>query len=247
MSDFIKVYPNAVSDEICDYIVECLNKYKCSPGTVSGGKVKEEVKQTNDLNILEFSTACPSGYKQSKEYVYDRFLDKTVIPGIYSAVKKCLTQYNKSHPVSGVGPTGVWPENITDDEIWHHFYDRVAVDTVAILCKKYDKGKGYFNWHMDKGHRDCRSQNRAFITMFYCNDIEEGGETEWKYFDTKVKPKKGSVVVFPADWAWLHRGNMPVSDDKYICNVWWCFRSPHLAQEMGNDVAHWSIDDLYLP
>ena len=100
---------------------------------------------------------------------------------------------------------------------------------------------------MDKGHNNCRSQNRAFITMFYCNDVEKGGETEWKYFDIKVKPKKGSVVVFPADWAWLHKGNMPISDDKYICNVWWCFRSPYLAQEMNSDVPHWSVDDLYLP
>ena len=55
--------------------------------------------------------------------------------------------------------------------------------------------------------------------MWYLNDVEEGGETEF-CSGLKIKPKAGTVVIFPASWYIMHRGNKPISNNKIICNGW---------------------------
>ena len=91
----------------------------------------------------------------------------------------------------------------------------------------YEKNKGHFNsWHAD----EILSTNthylsefmlcRLFVFMVYLNDVEEGGETEFLYGETKVIPKKGSLVIWPAHWPFTHRGNVPISSDKLILTSW---------------------------
>ena len=59
--------------------------------------------------------------------------------------------------------------------------------------------------------------------MFYLNDVQEGGETEFFYQDLKIKPKKGTMVIAPAGFTHTHRGNKPISNDKYILTSWVLF------------------------
>ena len=61
--------------------------------------------------------------------------------------------------------------------------------------------------------------------MFYLNDVEEGGETEFYYQDKKIKPKQGSMVIAPAYFTHTHRGCIPVSNDKYIVTSWVLFNT----------------------
>jgi len=56
--------------------------------------------------------------------------------------------------------------------------------------------------------------------MLYLNDVEEGGETEFLYQKMRVKPTKGTILIWPADWTHTHRGNPPLSGDKYIYTGW---------------------------
>ena len=56
--------------------------------------------------------------------------------------------------------------------------------------------------------------------MFYLNDVEEGGETEFYHQKLKIKPKKGTCVIFPTYFTHKHKGHIPISNDKYIMNVW---------------------------
>jgi hypothetical protein len=56
--------------------------------------------------------------------------------------------------------------------------------------------------------------------LYYLNDVEEGGETEFFYQGIKTKPKKGSLVIFPAGFTHTHKGNVPFSDDKYVVTSW---------------------------
>jgi len=32
----------------------------------------------------------------------------------------------------------------------------------------------------------------------------------------QVSPECGTILIFPATWTYLHRGNTPISNDKYI-------------------------------
>lgn len=84
--------------------------------------------------------------------------------------------------------------------------------------QKYTAGDGFFGWHSD-AHASSSSGIRFLTYLWYLNDVERGGETE--FIDgTIVCPRAGDLVLFPADWSLLHRGKMPVSSDKYVCTGW---------------------------
>ena len=83
-----------------------------------------------------------------------------------------------------------------------------------IRIKRYRAGRGNFLDHVDVG--DYISARRFLVFFVYLNDVTEGGETEFPTFDLQVSPECGTILVFPATWTFLHRGNVPISNDKYI-------------------------------
>ena len=86
--------------------------------------------------------------------------------------------------------------------------------------KRYDKNKqGYHIWHKDF-ENSSEGINRSHVCMFYLNDVEDGGETEFYHQKVKIKPKKGTLVIFPSYFTHLHKGHVPLSNDKYIITTW---------------------------
>jgi hypothetical protein len=79
--------------------------------------------------------------------------------------------------------------------------------------------EGYHVWHIEHGAR-FQDMSRAFVFSIYLNDIEEGGETEFLNFSKRVKPKTGRIVIWPAGFPYVHRGNPPLSGEKYIVTSW---------------------------
>ena len=73
-------------------------------------------------------------------------------------------------------------------------------------------------------------KKQGVITL-YLNDVKEGGETEFYHQNLKVPPTQGSLVIFPAYFTHLHKGHVPISNDKYILNLWL----------LKNNAAHWRI------
>lgn len=76
--------------------------------------------------------------------------------------------------------------------------------------QRYEPGQKY-DWHMDGSAMNGRSVS----AVLYLNEVEEGGETEFGYFNLKVTPKPGRLVIFPAGFAWMHRALPPVKGVKY--------------------------------
>ena len=83
-----------------------------------------------------------------------------------------------------------------------------------IRIKRYRAGRGNFLDHVDVG--DYISARRFLVFFVYLNNVAEGGETEFPTLDLQVSPECGTILVFPATWTFLHRGNVPISNDKYI-------------------------------
>jgi hypothetical protein len=83
--------------------------------------------------------------------------------------------------------------------------------------QKYIKYDGYYIWHTDFVINNEKSA-RKITFLWYLNDIEEGGETY--FYNGKVKPETGKLLLFPSTWTYNHKGNMPKSDDKYIITGW---------------------------
>lgn len=95
----------------------------------------------------------------------------------------------------------------------------------AIFCHKVQKtspGQGYHVWHTEVD--GVLPSKRWAVYTVYLNDVEEGGETEFLYQAIRVKPKMGSLMFWPAGWTHPHRGNPPLSGDKYILTGWVEFR-----------------------
>jgi len=79
--------------------------------------------------------------------------------------------------------------------------------------KRY-RPNDYYNWHID-----CQTYQggwtRTVACIWYLNEVEEGGETEFA-FGHKVVPMVGKLILFPATWNFPHRGLSPIQGNKYI-------------------------------
>ena len=91
----------------------------------------------------------------------------------------------------------------------------------AILNMRLQKTlpqEGYHIWHFENSSRETHQRVHAF--MLYLNDVEEGGETEFLYRSLRIKPKVGTLLIWPAGYTHTHRGNPPLSNEKYVITGW---------------------------
>lgn len=88
----------------------------------------------------------------------------------------------------------------------------------SFKIQKTKIGGGYHVWHYESGDREI--SNRVLTWILYLNDVHEGGETEFLYQHMRVKPEQGTLVIWPAAFTHTHRGNPPISNEKYIVTGW---------------------------
>lgn len=201
MSSYIGIYENALSDNASDYIMNLFNTdFKKHKGVAGVDKLYDpDKKDSTDLNLMEYG----------KEKIPPQIFQE-----LENSLTKYLVEYSKDHPLNAHFVDATKEER--ENRLWNMF----SVFPFSILCKKYNKGKGgYHVWHSDRGSSST-SKHRYLVCMYYLNDVEEGGETEFYGQKLKVKPKKGSLVIFPATFTHMHKGHVPISNDKYIMNFW---------------------------
>lgn len=91
----------------------------------------------------------------------------------------------------------------------------------SLKIQKTTKCQGYHSWHYEADARE--SSQRLLAFTIYLNDVEDGGETEFLYQSKRVNAEAGKVVIFPAGFTHTHRGNPPMSGNKYIITGWFEF------------------------
>lgn len=102
-----------------------------------------------------------------------------------------------------------------------HFSILTEVDPHRIYYMKIQKtlpGEGYHVWHFESDSRERSS--RVASWGLYLNDVKEGGETEWLYQSVRVPATKGTLAIWPAGYTHTHRGNPPISGEKYLLTGW---------------------------
>ena len=87
-----------------------------------------------------------------------------------------------------------------------------------LILQKTSIGGGYHIWHCESGSMSTGRRVMAFI--LYLNDVETGGETEFLYYPKRITPAAGTLILFPSQYTHTHRGNPPISNDKYIITGW---------------------------
>jgi hypothetical protein len=108
-------------------------------------------------------------------------------------------------------------------------YNITSMNVIAMLqnvvdfgyqIQVYKKNEGHYAWHNDLvgNNQKNRAQHRLLTFIWYLNDVDTGGETE--FLHGLIKPKAGKLIVFPASFTYFHKGNIPISNDKYIVTGW---------------------------
>jgi len=130
----------------------------------------------------------------------------------------------------------VWWEELRSmmfnfDLAWNHYLKNTGADNAydvkfnytSLKIQKTLPTEGYHTWHIEHG-KGFDYESRAFVFSIYLNDVEKGGETEFLHFSKRVEPKTGRIVIWPAAFPYVHRGNPPLSGEKYILTSWMMLR-----------------------
>ena len=123
------------------------------------------------------------------------------------------------------------PMIVNFDIAWNHYIQNTGADDAygkpfyftALKIQKTLPTEGYHVWHIEH-NKGFENEARAFVFSIYLNDVEEGGETEFLHFSKRVKPETGRIGIWPAAFPYVHRGNPPLSGEKYILTSWMMLR-----------------------
>jgi len=231
-TDFIKVIDHALSPDLCKQIIEIFNKSAQLQEGRTGGGIDKSKKDSLDVSIQRDDTFSPilqAVFKATSQHVVKYFEEYffALIGPIALTVK---------HPLTGK-PTPLTSENFAEiGKAKSAEFVQYLFRLGEINAQKYEVNKGgYPYWHSEiypqKGSTDALHRNLLF--MFYLNDVDEGGETEFYYQNAKIKPKAGRMVIAPAGFTHTHKGNVPVSNDKYILTSWVLFNPANLIFPNG--------------
>lgn len=91
-----------------------------------------------------------------------------------------------------------------------------------IKMQKIPSGGGYHVFHAEQGN-GFGDPSRAVVYMLYLNNLPENanGETEFLYQQRRIKPVENTMVLWPAAYTHMHRGNPVYGDNtKYIATGW---------------------------
>ena len=181
---------NVLSKEICDDIINRFeNDKKNQMFGVTVAGVNKDVKDTMDLML--------SYHDEWKDI--DTLINKVVYTH-FEIYREQLTFINLED--GNETPIFNFPRQVGDK---------------GYQIQKYKQNEGKYVWHTDNQVND-KGKERLITFLFYLNDIDKGGETDFHY--KKIIPRTGKLLLFPATWTFPHRGIMPESSDKYIITGW---------------------------
>lgn len=87
-----------------------------------------------------------------------------------------------------------------------------------LIIKRYTPSQGdRFQAHFDSLGEVC---NRYLVFIWYLNDVESGGETQFVDLDVRIAPRAGRLLMFPPYWMFQHAGLPPSSGEKYILSTY---------------------------
>ena len=190
IKDFIGVFDNFMDEKICDSMIEGFKQQQ------DFNKVYSRVESDGARSNMKKDLSTTVGLEN---FIY---LFKENTPGLFSAaMNNILTLYVKETDILSF---------ISLEELhWKPF-----------KLQKTSPSGGYHVWHVEQNASSFNMSTRVLVFTVYLNDIEEGGETEFLFQNQRCAAKKGRVCIFPAGFPYVHRGNPPLKEDKYIATGW---------------------------
>lgn len=226
-NDFIRIIDNALPNDLCDQIIEIFNASPNVKQGQTGGGVDVKKKNSMDVSI-----------QRHEEF-------KPIFDSVNQVTSTHLLNYFKDFFFALIGPIALTmhdPKTNLPTPLTADNFDTLGLPKLPELvnylfrlgeinAQKYTKNQGgYPYWHSEiyPQPNSTEALQRNLLFMFYLNDVEEGGETEFYYQKKKISPSKGRMVIAPAGFTHTHRGNKPKSNDKYILTSWVLFNPSQL-------------------
>ena len=118
-----------------------------------------------------------------------------------------FTNLFQSYLLTYLKDTGVTPQQMPSKYIWE-----------PIRLKRYmPNDHDEFKPHVDVNSKP--TSTRFLVFFIYLSDNEEG-KTTFPQLDKYAECKKGSMLMFPPLWPWLHAGTKPINEPKYIMQTY---------------------------
>ena len=214
---FIQVFEDVFDQDFCDSIIELYESE--NPENKAAGKVGIQSTDGNAINSnIEKKLSL---IKSSKDMVIpfpdhphlDSYKHKDdwleIFQAITDAAGYCMLEYNKRMQEEALDKFCPYREAFIIEGL--NSPRKVTAPTI----QKSEAGD-YFSWHADY----VPGKDRLMAMLFYLNDVEEDAEGTTEFLnDVHVRPKAGKLVMFPADWRTLHRGNVLKHGSKYIISM----------------------------
>ena len=183
--DFIGVYHNSCSHELCDKMIDYIDFQEKNGFTLTRQENHEGgVNERADTNIIFPSTLETFNYNGD------------MLNEFFENFQKSYAHYSERNSLGIVGEQ----------------------KSYVVKIQKTRPAEGYHIWHCEDG--SLATARRVCAWVLYLNDDFEAGETEFLFQQKRYKPKKGTLVIFPASFTHIHRGNPPIGGTKYIATGW---------------------------
>jgi hypothetical protein len=197
LKDFIAVYDDVLSSDDCQKIIQHYEKVRENNLTFNRQQHSNaSLKINKDTENYFLSNTSIFANDNVDEIISTN--DKWIFEKFKESLTKCYFHYTAEY-------------SILDSLSKHSISGTVKI-------QKTKPSQGYHVWHCE--HGSITYGNRLLLAILYLNNIEEGGETEFLYQSLRVKPKQGTLLFCPSGFTHTHRGNPPLSGDKYIMNTW---------------------------
>lgn len=198
--DFVGVFDNALPETVCEELIDhfhYVNEYALVEDGNSVSGEKRVFNRQQAENGIQKTYKDDSTYWMHEERLPDLRVTNSMLIGVVnSAIRRCIDEYHAKYDVLRPRGYGVWGYRLQHTNI----------------------GGGYHVWHEERSAKE--DMERLLAIIIYLNDVDEGGETEFLYYPRRVAPKKGRILLFPAGFTHTHRGNPPISNEKYIIATW---------------------------
>jgi len=147
------------------------------------------------------------GMKESTDITHN-FYDESELSSniIRPHLVDCATRYSKKYEKTGL--------------------DCVNEFFVSPLynIQRYKPGEGYHQKHCECAGLGIE-MDRILVWMIYLNDVHSGGRTIFPTQGKKIRPRRGTVVIWPAYWMWPHYGETSKIETKYVATGWFTFNT----------------------
>ena len=193
---YMYICNNSISRELCNDLINLFEQEQdtyCKYKGITAQGVNVNIKDTTDLRIDHTN-------KNPIYDIYTSFLSKE----LYFHLKKYVKKFD-------------FIDN--DNNMLYPIRSGKNVVTECMQIQKYEKNVGKYVYHNDFNADFNNNRYRVLTFLWYLNDIDDGGETEF-FNDFRIKPKAGKLILFPASWTFPHKGRIPISDNKYIITGW---------------------------